>query len=125
MLIRWKRVLVGAVFVTLLPFALLALVTIAFSPSDPVRATSFAVTAGRWAGPVGGTFIAALIAFLIARSLVDRRLLHGALIGLLAVCFDVGILMLAAPPFDWLFVAGNVGRLAGGAAGGLIAARTS
>ncbi len=123
MQIRWKRVLVGAVFVTLIPFASLALVTMVFSPSDPVAAASFAVTAGRWAGPLGGTFIAAIVALVIGRTLADRRTLHGALIGAVAVLFDVGILTLAAPPFDWLFVLGNVGRLVGGAMGGVVAER--
>lgn len=125
MQIRWMRVVVGAVFVTLIPFALLAFVTIVFRPADTAGAAAFAATAGRWAGPIGGTLVATLVALLIARSLADRRLLHGVLIGLVAVVFDVGILTLAAPSFDWLFVAGNVGRLAGGAVGGKIASRAS
>ena len=123
MQIRWKRILVGAVFVTLVPFALLALVTTVFSPADPTAVAAFAATAGRWAGPLGGTLVAAIVALVIGRTLADRRILHGTLIGATAVLFDVGILALAAQPFDWLYVVGNVGRLVGGVIGGMVAAR--
>jgi len=123
MSVRWRRVLLAALFVELIPVALLGLLTV-FGPSEREAARAFAETAGRWVGPLGAAIMAFVMARWAVRPLVDRQLLHGFLVGAVAAALNVGIVVLAEAPFEWLFVASNAGRVVAGMLGALAAIRS-
>ena len=122
MSIRWRRVLLGALFVELIALAILAVVT-AFGPQERDAAAAFAVTAGRWIAPVGGVVAAAGIGWWIARSIAFGGVLNASLVGTVAAAAYVGILVLGDASFDWLHVIGAVGRIGAAIAGGMMATR--
>lgn len=120
--LRWRRILVGGLFVLLLPVALIALVVIA-GPDEREAAARFAETLSRWPDLLFGIAAAFFVGWFVARPAPDRRVLHGALVGLVAAALDVLILIVAAAPFEWIHVVSIVGVIAAGAAGGAFAAR--
>ena len=117
--VLWIRLLIGAVAVeTASILILVALVTV-FGPNEATAAQRYAEQLGSWVGPIAGTLLAFIGAFIIARPLSGRRLLHGILFGCCVVFIDVAILLAMRAPFEWIFLVSNISKLIAGYLGGV------
>jgi hypothetical protein len=123
---RWMRIVVGSLIAELLPIAALIAVVAAFGPGNAADARLFAERVGRWVGPISGFVATLAVGYWVARRAPQRPRGHGMAIGVGAMILDVSILLASSPPFDWVFVVSNLGRLlAGWLAGSLAASRSA
>ena len=120
--LRWRRIVVGGLFVMLLPVAFIALLVIA-CPDEREAAARFAETLSRWPDLIFGIAAAVLVGWVVARPVANRRVLHGVLVGGGAAALDALILIVAAVPFGWIHLVSIVSTIAAGAAGGALAGR--
>ncbi len=120
---RWRRILVGGLFVVLLPVALTTLLVMV-GPEERGAAARFAATLSGWPDVVLGIAAAVTVGWLVARPVAHRRVGHGTLTGAAAAALDVVILVVAAVPVEWIQVLGIASTIAAGAAGGSLAERT-
>jgi hypothetical protein len=119
---RWRRIIVGGLFVLLLPVACIALLVLA-GPDEREAAVRFAETLSRWPDLLLGIGAAVGVGWFVARPVTSRFTLHGALVGVVAAAFDVLIVLVAAVPFEWSQPVSIVSVIAAGAAGGALAER--
>lgn len=119
----WVRWCVGVGLAELLPILALAAVVAVFGPNDATAAQAYAERMGRWIGPLAGPLCVLGLSYWALRSRQASQLQAGLLFGAGTVALDVGLLVLAQAPFDWLFVAANTARLAAGATGGFLVRR--
>jgi hypothetical protein len=109
--LRWAWILLGGFLVELVTFALVIPISL---------------LAGRqsllYTAPPGSLVTSVAFGFLVARKAPDRPVVHGILVGLVAVLFFVGLSR--AGPEPSAYVIAHVLKLLGGAAGGYIAFRT-
>ena len=122
--LRWGRLVVATLGAELLLILLLvALVAIA-GPGEG-NAQEFADHLGRWVGPIGGALVSFTGALWLARPLARGRVLHGLLLGICLALLDVGILVASRTAFEWVFVGSNLGKIAAGSLGGIVAKHKS
>jgi hypothetical protein len=79
---------------------------------------------GAWIGPIGGLVASGFVGRILARS--SNRPIHaGIAFGIALAVFDLSLTLLATQgsPFKLLYVISALARLAGGALGGVAAAR--
>jgi len=123
MRIRWGRLLLSVFVAEAVPIAaLVALVTV-FSTGNLQDDQVLAGKLGRWVGPLGGAVTSFLVTIWMARPLATSHLQHGMILGLLLGTLDGALLFGSGAPFEWLFVASNLGKVAAACAGALLAAR--
>lgn len=120
--IRWRRIIVGALFILILPVAFVTLIALA-GPRERESAIRFAEMLAGWPDALAGAAFAGIVAWLVARPLSTGYVLHGLLTGVVAVALDVLVLVVAGSPFAWIHVASAAGVLAGAMLGGSVAAR--
>ncbi len=119
--IRWGRLFAGTAIAEIVPIATLIVLIGVMGPDNPAEAQEFAMMLGRWVGPLGGATMAVVMTQWVAKPLSSGHVLHGTLLGTLLALVDVAILMASGQPFDPLFVRSNVGKIAAGVVGGIIA----
>jgi hypothetical protein len=119
MQIHWTKLVLGAIAAEIAAILLLVCLVAAFSPNEAQAAHTHAEKLGRWVGPGAGSLFSFVGALWIARPLRSGQLLHGILFGCMLAFIDVLILVLMRAPFEWIFVASNVGKIAAGILGGL------
>lgn len=125
MKIRWIRILIAALVVEALAIGLLVAAVAFFGPIDAAQAKAFAANTGRWLGPSAGAVLTFLAALWVCSKLAARHVLNGVLLGVLVAVLDVLLLIAAGEPFQWLFVASNIGKIAAGALGGFVSSKRS
>ena len=108
--VRWGRVLAGGFFAELLVFAVVFPVNYLFGE----RAFLASIL-------IASAVMPLIVAIWVSRRLESRFVLHGALVGLVAALFYTGLAW--GQPQRLLYQISHVLKVAGGAAGGLIAAR--
>lgn len=118
-----RRVVVGALFVEILPIAVLSVLTAWAGPREREDAIAFAASASRWVGLVGGIVAGFLVGWLVARRVSRDHFWYGFLVGLFAAVLEVAIFLLAGTPIDAWFVASTVGRMGAAIAGASLAGR--
>lgn len=123
MRLRFGRILIAAVIAESVPIILLIALVALFGPREQVAAQSYAERLGQWVGPIGGTLMCLLAAWWLARSLSASHLIHGLMVGLAAALIDIALAYAAGAAFQWIFVASNLGRVLGGAVGGVAGRR--
>lgn len=123
MKIRWIRILIAALVVEALAIGLFVAAIAIFGPIDAAQAKAFAANMGRWLGPIAGAALTFLAALWVCSKLPARHVLHGVLLGVLVAALDVLLLIAADEPFQWLFVASNMSKIAAGALGGVVSSR--
>ncbi len=123
--ILWLRLIIGAVLVEMSSVIALVVVVAVFGPNEATAAQAYAERLGRWVGPIAGAVFTFAGAFLMARRLPGRRLLHGALFGFFVALVDVAILVAMQAPFEWLFLISDVLKLAAGYLGGIVAVQSA
>jgi len=116
----WVRVCIGVGLAELLPILVLVAVVAVNGPNDATAAQAYAERMGRWVGPIAGPLCVLGLSYWAFQPRQTSQLQAGLLFGAGAVALDVGLLILAGAPFDWLFVAANTARLAAGATGGFL-----
>ena len=119
------RIVFAALSVEALSIVGLVAVVALFGPHENVAASEFARRTGQWFGPVSGTLLTIAGGLWVARAVPRSRVQAGLALGLTVAGIDAGLLLLAATPFQWLFVASNLGKVLAGAAGGVLAGRES
>ena len=117
------RVVLTAVLVEALNIALLFLVVALFGPRDAQAAQADAEELGKWVGPIGGFLLCFLGGWWVAVASRGRHVLNGLALGATVAGIDLGLLAASGAPFQFLFVASNLGRLVAGALGGRVAMR--
>jgi hypothetical protein len=108
--LRWGRVIAGGVFAELLVFAVVFPVNYLFGE----RAFLASIL-------VASAVMPFIVAGWVGRRIESRVVLHGALVGLVAALFYTGLAW--GQPQRLLYQISHVLKVAGGAAGGLVAAR--
>lgn len=103
----------------------LVLIISLFGPAEPVAAQAYAERLGYWVGPIAGFTLCLGGGWLVARPLQERQVRRGALLGTMVAAIDVAILVAGGAAFQPIFALSNVGRIAAGALGGLLAGGTS
>ncbi len=121
--VRFRRVLLGALLIELLPIAFLAVVTAWFGPSDKASAAVFARTAAQIVAVVGGIVVGVGAGWWVARPVPSLGTMHGFITGLFAGALEAAMLVVAAVPTDPAFVFAVFARIAAATAGGALAAR--
>ena len=122
---RWLRIVLGSLVAEVLPIAGLIAVVAALGPHQAEGDRIFAEQVGRWFGPVAGFVATFGVGYWVARRAPSRPLLHGLAVGAGSAIVDVAILVATSPPFDWVFVASNLGRVLAGWLAGTLAATTN
>jgi hypothetical protein len=123
--LRWGRIAVAAICGELFPVILLVAAVALFGPSDLPSAEAFAQRLGRWVGPLGGALACFLGAAWAVRPLEGAGRLHGLAVGVSVACVDAIILLILQPPFEWLFVISDLGKILAGYMGGAIMSMNS
>jgi hypothetical protein len=108
--VKWGRVLAGGVFAELLVFAVVFPVNYLFGERAFLASILIACAVMPF-----------IVAIWVGRRLESRFVLHGALVGLVAALFYIGIAW--GQPQRLLYQISHVIKVVGGAAGGLVAAR--
>jgi hypothetical protein len=124
MRILWIRLIIGAVVVETAAVIILVGLVAIFGPNEATAAQRYAEKLGFWVGPIAGTLLTFIGAFMIARPLLGRGVLHGFLFGFCVAFVDVAILLAMRAPFEWIFLVSNVSKLIAGYLGGVCAARS-
>ncbi|MEQ1833300.1 MAG: hypothetical protein ABL977_09625 [Candidatus Eisenbacteria bacterium] len=119
------RIVLAAVLVELMSIIGLVAVVALFGPKENVAAGEFARSTGQWFGPVSGALLTIVGGRWVARAVPGARVQAGLALGFTVAGIDAGLLLLAATPFQWLFVASNLGKVLAGALGGWFAGRGS
>ena len=122
--IRWIRLIIGAVVVETAAVIILVGLVAIVGPNEATAAQRYAEKLGFWVGPIAGTLLTFVGAFMISRPLSGRRALHGILFGFCVAFVDVAILLAMRAPFEWIFLVSNVSKLIAGYLGGVCAARS-
>jgi hypothetical protein len=104
------RILIGGFLAELLVFALVIPVLLIWG-QHPLL----------YAAPVASLLMCFLLAIWVARPLESRFVLHGALVGVVAMLLYVGVTRAHPEPFAYLVAHGL--KILGGAAGGLFTKR--
>jgi hypothetical protein len=125
MKVRWVKLILGAIAVEAGAIVALVCVVAVFGPKEANEAQRYAEKMGPWIGPIAGAIFSFIGAWLIGRSLTQGHLIHGLLLGLFVAAVDVSLLVAMRAPFEWLFVISDVGKIAAGVIGGLVASRRS
>jgi hypothetical protein len=118
---RWGRIVVAGLIGELIPIILLVAVVAVFGPRELGAAQAFAEKTGHWFGPLAGVLVSFLAALWVARRLEHGQVAHGIAVGVLIALIDDIILVAMKAPFEWVFVASNLGKIIAGAAGGFVA----
>jgi len=121
--IRWGRVIIGGIIAEVAVILILIALVATFGPSETVSAQAFAERLGRWVGPIGGALCSFLAAFFVARPLTSGRKMNGVAAGVFLAVLDVVLLVASHPPFQWLFVVSNLGKILAGYVGGVASFR--
>ena len=114
---RWRRIVVAVFAAEALPILLLILIVILYglvrSPDSPPP-EDFAPRAGNWVGPIGGFLATCLFAWWAARKAPQRRIAHGAAVGLgtAVLDFGLGLLLGGGGAIEPVFFLSNGGWLA-------------
>jgi len=108
--IHWIRILIGG----FLAEALLILIVI------PIN-MKFGQTPVLWVAPVGSLVTCFLFAWWVGRGISSRFVLHGVLVGVVAMLIYLALTRLQPEPFA--YVIAHVLKLLGGAGGGFVAGR--
>jgi hypothetical protein len=110
--VHWVRILIGG----FLAEALLVLIVI------PIN-MKFGQTPLLWIAPVGSLVTCFLFAWWVGRGISSRYVLHGVLVGVVAMLIYLALTRLQPEPFAYVIAHGL--KLLGGAGGGLVAGRRS
>jgi hypothetical protein len=110
--VHWVRILIGG----FLAEALLILIVI------PIN-MKFGQTPLLWIAPVGSLVTCFLFAWWVGRGISSRYVLHGVLVGVVAMLIYLALTRLQPEPFAYVIAHGL--KLLGGAGGGLVAGRRS
>lgn len=121
MRIHWIKLIVGVVIAEIFSILVLVCIVAVFGPQDANAAQAYAEKLGRWVGPSAGGIFSFFGAVWIGRSLRVGQIAHGALFGLLLALLDVALLLSLQAPFEWIFVASNLGKIVAGILGGFVA----
>lgn len=121
---RGLRLIVAAVVVEFAAILALVLLVAVFGPKDSAAAQVFAARLGTWVGPIGGALFTFLAAWWLGRRDAAGGLGQGIALGALVALIDIALLVAGGAAFQWLFVASNAAKLAAGALGGGLAARS-
>jgi hypothetical protein len=122
MRIHWLKLILGSVIAEIAAILLLVSLVAIFGPRDAETAQVYAEKLGRWVGPLAGGIFGFLGAVWLGRSLPGGEIVHGALFGLLLALVDTVLLFSMRAHFEWIFVVSNLGKVAAGVMGGLVAA---
>ena len=114
----WVRVVVAGAAAEVAAILALVAVVAVFGPNNATDAAAYAERLGRWVGPAGGAAFCFAGGWWVGRSSRGRPVVHGMSVGLVATSIDVAILLASGAPFEWLFLASDVGRVAAGMSGG-------
>ena len=125
MKIRWVKLILGAIAAEAGAIVALVCVVAVFGPKQINEAQRYAEKMGQWVGPIAGAIFSFIGALWIGSSLTRGHLLHGLLFGLFIAAVDVSLLVAMRAPFEWLFVISDIGKIAAGIIGGLVASRCS
>ena len=117
---RWWRIVVGGLFIFLLPTASLVLVTLA-GPRDPAGAADFAAGASRWATLVGSPLAGLLVGWLVAQPLVSGQVIHALLAGTVGALLDALAIAVSGTPWSGELIAARVACIVAAALGGWLA----
>ncbi len=129
--IRIGRITLATILAELTPILLLVVVVLIYETRgvDPQTRQAFAERVGMWLGPIAGAISTFGFAFLASRG-TDRPLLHGTIVGIAVTLLDAVLTFasgaLPADQFEKfipLFAAAYAGKILGGVAAGLLAAR--
>lgn len=123
MRIPWRRGAIGLLLAEAVPILILVLAVALFGPRESGAAAAYANRLGRWIGPIAGGLCVLLFSWWVAKAGEARRVGIGFGFGCLAALLDAGLLVASDAPFELLFVGSNLGRVAAGTVGGLLAAR--
>ena len=115
--LRWARALSGAVAIEALAILALAALVVFFGPHTPDGDTVFAQNWGLWVGPIAGAVFSFLGGRWITRGLARDRIANGLILGIATSVLDAALLVLAAAPFQLVFVVSGGLKLAGAALG--------
>jgi hypothetical protein len=123
--IRWGRVLVAAVTSDAAVIALLfAAITIYMSMTPGLTDDQYYALGediGYYVAPTAGAILTALSVLWVARRLTSAFVLHGVLVGVVAMLLTLGFLFSARPDHRVMYVVSFGLKIAGGYVGGLVA----
>jgi hypothetical protein len=121
--IGWIKLVVGAVAAEIGAILILVCLVAIFGPKEANAAQAYAEKLGRWVGPLAGAALSFSGALWVGRTLAGGRLFHGVLFGSFMALIDTLLLVAMQPPFEWIFVASNAGKVFAATLGGLVSAR--
>ncbi|MEO7932826.1 MAG: hypothetical protein ABIT76_06685 [Chthoniobacterales bacterium] len=123
MKIPWIKLIVAAITAEVTAILVLVCLVAIFGPKEASQAQVYAEKLGWWVGPIAGTVLSFIGAFWITRRLANDHLVQGSLFGLIYSLIDVALIIAMQPPFEWIFVVSNAGKITAGVLGGLVAGR--
>ena len=123
MSIRIGLVVLVAIVTEVLAILALVLVVAVAGPTEPAAAQSYAEEIGYWLGPVAGFVLCVAGGWFVASRVPKHRLLNGFAVGAVAAAIDIAILVASGTDFLGIYVISNIGRIAAGSIGGLLAGR--
>jgi hypothetical protein len=118
---RWLRIILAAIAVEVAAIVAVFVVVAIFGPNTQAAATEYANKVGEWVGPIAGAIFSLIAAWLVARSVPERRVAHGVLVGCVVALIDVLLLVGMAASFRWLFVASDAAKIGAAFIGGSLA----
>jgi len=121
MRISLGRVVVAVIAAELLGVLALVAVVALFGPANAADAQTYAERMGLWIGPSSGFVLCAIGGWWVGRSVVNDRVMHGLVLGVLAAALDIALLLAAGASVTLVPAMSNVGRIAAGTLGGWLA----
>jgi hypothetical protein len=123
--IRWGRVLIAAVTSDAGVIALLlAVITIYMSMTPGLTDDQYYARGediGYYVAPTAGAILTALSVLWVARRLTSAFVLHGVLVGVVAMLLTVGFIFSARPEHQVMYIVSFGLKIAGGYVGGVVA----
>jgi hypothetical protein len=123
--LRFGRIALAAVLAEVLGVLALVVLVATFGPSEFKAAQPFAERLGVWVGPLSGFLLCTAGGYWVARSGRPYYLENGIAMGLAGAFVDAASAVALGASFHILLVISNLGRVAGGFLGGLLASRSA
>ena len=125
MKLRLGRIVLAAVAAEVLGVVALIVLVGIFGPGGGFKeAQPFAERLGAWVGPISGFVLCGAGGYWVARRAAPFYLGNGLAVGLAGAFLDLVSAAAVGASFHVLLIVSNVGRIAGGYLGGLLASRS-
>ena len=126
--IRWLRVVLAGFLAELTTIIVITLVIVAHNlavggAESDAEKQQLAARAGFYVAPVASIVLTFLFALWVARKAAARAVLHGTLVGVVAVVLSAAFIFAAEPAARWMYAASYVLKLLSGYAGGAFAGK--